>query len=256
MLVVEEVFLVAHGLCFKSFAFLMIFQLQLFCGQDRPQNSETYLLPENHPVKQKLDSIFKDNSVLLNLNNLQKAGFEKSAPRKFTKLIVTKHKDLPGYIFKLYLHSQRSGIDEIKFWMMRINGANKIRTFILDKRLDDKFKVPQKWIYKLPKKNSKLDQYYLKNTILVEEDMDLLSDDQNKNKWKNDITQLDLDNIYLILNELGLYDCAKPDNIPFSQDGKIAFIDTQTHGCSSINYKKLIPYLSKDNQNYWKKLNK
>ncbi|MGK5594913.1 MAG: hypothetical protein ACSNEK_06110 [Parachlamydiaceae bacterium] len=78
----------------------------------------------------------------------------------------------------------------------------------------------------LPKAPKKVKSYPIKHTILVEEDMFLFSDEENKSLWKSDSVNVEkLDRVFTILKTTGLYDGAKPDNIPFSIDGKIAFID-------------------------------
>lgn len=216
-----------------------------------------YLLPDNHPAKPVLDTLFSDSRVILNLNTLKQAGFTKSKPREFTHLVVTTHPALPGYIFKLYLDSQRfhSGLPEYHFWKLRIDGANLIRQAIIDRSLSVLMKVPQKWIYLLPDDPAPSNDYYPKYTILIEEDMDLVSSSDNYDHWKSSLITPDfLATLYHFLKDLGLEDCAKPDNIPFSHDGSIAFIDTQTYGVKKVCFNKLTKYLSEENQEVWKAL--
>ena len=54
---------------------------------------------------------------------------------------------------------------------------------------------------------------------------------------------------------LGLKDCTKIANCPFSKDGRVAFVDTQTFNKPPVRYYKLIPYLTTKKREYWKKLN-
>lgn len=218
------------------------------------QEVEPYLLPLEHPIRPLLQILFSEKRATLNLKTLKKAGFQKAKPRKFTNLIVTKHPAIPGYIFKLYLDAQRHHKEtpEYAYWIARVQGANLVRQYIYDHFLEDRFKVPAKWIYELPA-SCREEGYAVKNFILVEEDMALLSDEQNKELWKsNFVTFSLLQELYGILHTVGLYDAAKPDNIPFSTDGKIAFIDTQTFGKKNVRYEKLTPFLSKENQEFWK----
>ncbi len=134
---------------------------------------------------------------------------------------------------------------------MRIEGAKRIRKYIEEHQLEAYFKVPQKWIYVIPKQYEKGKDYYLKYTILVEEDMELLPKNGNLKMWQSDqVTSHLLQEVYLIIKKLGLRDCAKPDNIPFSSDFRIAFIDTQTFGESSIPYQRLLPFLNTKNKKY------
>ena len=213
-----------------------------------------YLLPDDHPIKPTLDHIFNTSRATLNLHTLTEAGFTKAKPRKFTKLIVNRHPEMPGYLFKLYLDAQRYYKDkpEHHHWLMRIQGANRIRTMISERCLEGEFKVPRKWIYKLPSSHQPSSGYLAKHYILITEDMDILSGKENEEAWASDwVTPKLLDDLYGILKDLGLHDCAKPDNIPFSRDGRIAFIDTQ-YCDQSVDYKRLIPFLSESNKSHWK----
>ena len=221
----------------------------------RIEGKTDYFLPRSHPVHRKLDRLFAQERPLLSLKSLQRAGFVKARPRKFTHLIVTRHSDIPGYIFKLYVDAQRfpKGEVESTFWKMRIDGAEKLRRLIAKKGWQNIFKVPRKWIYTTPRRHFDFD-YPIKETLLVEEDMDLLSDRENKKMWRNFSSREKLRALHTLLHSIGLRDCAKPDNIPFARDGKIAFIDTQTHGEDKVAYKKLLPFLSPALKTYWKTL--
>lgn len=244
--------MVVHGLFFKRWIIAILCYQTLVSGLDAGQSS-LYLLPEQHPIKPILDIIFTSSRVLLNLDNLEKAGFSFSKPRTFTNLIIARHPAIPGYIFKLYLDAQRFHKDksEKHFWRLRIQGSLKVRQQIERANLHHLIKVPQKWIYKIPKKPTLIEGYMPKTSILVEEDMDLLSKEDNEAIWASPfVTNEHLDAVYLILSQVGLSDCAKPDNIPFSRDGRIAFIDTQTSG-ESVPYKNLSTWLSEANKNYW-----
>lgn len=215
-----------------------------------------YLLPLDHPIKPSLDRLFSSGRPTFNLRTMEEAGFAKARPRKFTKLIVTSHPDFPGYIFKLYLDVQRYHKDqpEYKGWIMRAKGAKIVHSRISALGLEHLFKVPKKWLYELPDSSVViLKGYYPKNFILVEEDMYILPKNQNRKLWASEtVTPQLLDNVFAILNDAGLYDCAKPDNIPFSIDGRIAFVDTETVGKEKVMYNKLIPYLSESNREYWR----
>jgi hypothetical protein len=215
-----------------------------------------YLMPDNHPIKPMLDVFFGSSRVIFNLDTLADAGFTKTKPRKFTNLIVTKHSAFPGYVFKLYLDTQRyhKGLPEHEHWILRIRGAQKIRKEITSYSLEALFKVPQKWIYALPKHPTPPQGYLTKHYILIEEDMDILSDHDNKARWASDyVTTIHLYYLFHILKTVGLSDCVKPDNIPFSNDGRIAFIDTQAFN-EKVDYKNLCDFLSASNQTYWKSL--
>lgn len=237
-------------------AILVLFAIQSLDAGTK-QEVQPYLLSADHPIRPVLDAIFTDSRATLNLKTLKKAGFKKTKPRKFTKLIVTMHPSVPGYIFKLYLDAQRFHKDTLEhhFWMARIQGANLARQYIIDHHLEERFKVPQKWIYELPRYPKVEEGYQEKHYILVEEDMHILPDEQNKELWGSSYVNYQLlEELYAILKCVGLYDAAKPDNIPFSVDGKISFIDTQTYGKKNVRYEKLTPFLSEGNRVFWEAL--
>lgn len=218
-----------------------------------------YFLPLDHPIRPCLEKIFSETRVTLSIKSLKKAGFIHPRPRKWTHLIVTKHPEVPGYVFKIYLDAQRyfKQKPEYTHWLERIHGVLAIENEIQTHNWEHTFKVPKKWIYPLPKEPSPPKDFMRKNFILVEEDMNIFDEEANNDKWKSDwVTTEKLDALYSILEGLGLRDCAKPDNIPFSKDGKIAFVDTQTFDSWPVNYKKLIPYLTPKMQSYWKQLTK
>ncbi|NGX43431.1 MAG: hypothetical protein K940chlam7_01728 [Chlamydiae bacterium] len=218
-----------------------------------------YLLPDDHPIKPVLDRIFSEERVLLSIKSMKKAGFHNPKPRKWTHTIVTTHPEVPGYVFKVFLDSQRyfKGKPEYIHWLERIQGALTIDAEIKKRGWDDIFKVPKKWIYLLPEEPSAPKEFIRKNFILVVEDMSIFDTKENVEKWKSDwITEEKLGMLHILLEELGLHDCTKPDNIPFSIDGKISFIDTQTFNQWPVLYKKLTPYLSPEMQTHWKNLTK
>ena len=113
---------------------------------------------------------------------MKKAGFTHPCPRKFTRLIVTRHPWLEGYIIKLYLDAQRyyKKQSELEHWCSRIEGANLIRDYIRENSLEHIFNVPQKWIYPLPKFPVPPKELKRKNYILICEDMGILDNEQNQ----------------------------------------------------------------------------
>jgi len=221
------------------------------------QEVAPYLLPWHSPLRAKLDILFAFSRATLSPNSLKKAGFLSHKPRRFTRLIVTAHPQLPGYILKLYVDAQgyHQGKCEQQLWIERIQGAELIRAMIGIDNCNHLFKVPKKWIYPLPQRPSPPQGYIRKNFILVEEDMEICAARENEKKWKSRlVTKERLHALYTIISVLGLSDCAKPDNIPFCRDERIAFVDTQLFHQSSISHKKLLPYLRSPMRRYWQKL--
>lgn len=235
------------------------YQRHRYVSKDIWRRVAPYFLPEDHQIKAVLDDLFSKSRVIISIKSMKKAGFIEPKPRKWTHLIVTKHPKLPGYIFKVYLDAQyyHKEKSEYEHWLERIQGASAIKKKIQKHHWEHFFKVPKKWIYPLPENPSPPKELMRKNFILVEEDMDIYDKKTNDKKWGSSwVTKEKLDALYLLLEELGLHDCPKPDNIPFSKDGRISFVDTQTFEKWPVSYSKLTPYLSSKLKTYWKQLKK
>lgn len=216
-----------------------------------------YLLPDDHKIKPILDSIFTRSRAVLNCQSMKDAGFASCTPRQYTHVIVTTHPKLPGYVFKLVLDCQlrHKNQPETAFWARRAKGAELITKIIQEHGFESFFKVPKKWIYLLPENPKAPKGYAGRESILVEEDMNILSKDENKIKWKSDAVSHELlESLYVIIQEGKLADCLKPDNIPFSVDGKVAFVDTEIFNKKKVHYKKLKPFLSSENRRFWEEL--
>lgn len=243
---------------------LLILTQTLFSYERNPYVSEEiwdkvspYFLPEDHPLKEKLDEIFTKSRAIVGIESMKKAGFGKVAPQKYTQVVVARHEAVEGYIFKIYLDAQRyhKKKTEWYYWIKRITGARAIQQMIDEKGWHDIFKVPKKWVYPLPCDPCPPKDFVRKNFILVEEDMDIVDNKTNYDLWGSEIiTHEILDHMYYMTTELGLWDCAKPDNAPFSRDGRIAFVDTQSVYEWPIRYDKLTSHLNKENKAYWKEL--
>lgn len=221
------------------------------------QKLSPYLLPMDHPVKKRLDRLFKKVSVLRSIKTLKKRGFECVGPQPFSKVVICKHPQLKGFVIKAYAFNQEMPDNRMVYlhWIQRIKGSRLIRQFLEDNNYTHLFAVPRKWIYMLPveslNKRRRLDQLF----VLVEDDMNLQSEKINTYLWgSNLVTRETLKALYEITTCLGLFDCAKPSNCSFTKEGKLAFVDTQIFHIFKVKYELLTPYLSPKMQVYWKKL--
>lgn len=212
-----------------------------------------YFLPDDHPIKSNLDALFQKERVTASIKSLLRNGFEKPQMRGPTQIIVGRHPDFPGYLFKLFLDTQPP-LQEWVLWLMRIQGALAIQACI-DRHGFKEFVVPKKWVYPLPieaqpiKAKSPLSP---KQFILVVEQIPLLSAKKNLEAFKRKVSRKTLNHLFIILTEEGLIDSVYPDNIPFTTKGKIAFIDTEhRYPGRAVPYEKLTAYLSRKNQRYW-----
>lgn len=201
-----------------------------------------YLLPSDHPMTQQLDAIFSQTRVLQDKKTVREAGFATAKRQVRTHIIVTTHPQIPGYIFKFYLDKQRLSKPAEEIFINRINGVNTIRAYIEANQKEALFKTPHKWIYH---KGTRF--------ILVEEKMDILSRSDNLSHWRDDtlVTQNVLDEVYALVTTVGFHDGLKPGNLPFCQDGRIAFIDTENVGNGPVRYRMLSRHLPHSLQFYW-----
>jgi len=219
---------------------------------------QPYALTRQHPVYARLEKIFSNSRVLKNKKSLVKAGFEDRLPEPRTQVYVLRHKQIPGYIFKLYTDDQLSyyrGEPEYVTWFLRARGAEAIRHEIAKNGWQAFFKAPKKWIYKLPVAPRAKSSHLGKNYILVEEEMDLLPKNLIKQKWKDGtITLAHLDMLFFLIVQTGLRGGCKYDNIPICYDGRLAFIDTQNHWQWPLPFERLYAVLSDELKLHWQAL--
>ncbi len=216
-----------------------------------------YLLPLDHPIKSTLDTIFSQSRVIENEKSLTDAGFEWIAgPMPLSFIIVARHPQVPGYVFKIYLDSEKRCRKEIPHWQWlarRCAGAFGIRQIIAREKIRF-FSVPDKWLYLLPVyPHSK--EPNPQPVLLVETDMEPVSYEMTQDMWKNNVTRKHLDELYCILKQgfggngtIFLY-----ENIPFTKRGKFAFTDTEDPR-TQLELKHVKRYLSKEMQRYWESL--
>lgn len=216
-----------------------------------------YLLPLDHPAKPALDAIFSQSRVIENEKSLVDAGFELIAgPMPLSFIIVARHPQVPGYVFKIYLDSEKRCRKQVPHWQWlarRCAGAFGIRQ-IIEREKICYFAVPDKWLYLLPI------YPYSKETnpqpvILMETDMEPVSYEETQRMWKTAATRKHLDELYCILKyghggngTVFLY-----ENVPFTKQGKFAFTDTEDPRAKLV-LKNVKRYLSKDMQRYWESL--
>ena len=203
-----------------------------------------HLLPKKHPMKARLDAIFKSSRVTSNISTLKNAGFNSPKPRSISKAVVSKHPNLKGYLVKLYLDETPDIIDVDK-WLLRIKGAQIAQDLINQYGYQHYFKVPKKWIYPLPENPPSIQNYERKHFILLVEDLKPLKSAENREHYFNSMSYELLKGIYQIIEKGGLDDSVVIANLPFCKDGKLAFLDTEVFNRWPIRYHLLDRHLSK-----------
>jgi hypothetical protein len=215
-----------------------------------------YLLPLDHPMRPTLDFIFSQARVTESEKALVDAGFEIIAgPMKRSYIYVVRHPEIPGYVFKLYLDSEKRFRKEVPHWLSltrRCVGAFGIRKIIEQEKICH-FLVPDKWLYVLPiyPYSNVLDPEPI---ILMETDMEPENLEVSAHMW-NTVTSKHLDELYAILKHGhgGSGTMSLFGNVPFTKKGKFAFIDTEKPKVR-LTLKHIRKYLSKDMGIYWDNL--
>jgi len=215
---------------------------------------EPYLLPLDHPVKERLDALFLQSQVLENEESLAAAGFNVLVPPlPSSYIIVARHPLIPGYIFKLHLDSETRSRKQLPHWIWlarRCEQAMQIRKIIKRKQIQH-FVVADKWLYLLPA-HSPCNSANPQPVLLVETDMQLQPYEVSVHMWKTAMTRAHLDELYTILKQGygGPSVLYSTTNIPYTDQGTFAFIDTEGPR-SDLNLKRIKQYLSEQMQAYW-----
>ncbi len=209
-----------------------------------------YLLPANHPAKPALDQIFTQPfQVLKNKDTFRQAGFQFVVTRPEQFIQIGKHPSLPGYLVKAYLDCWTINYKNKPAWQwfsQRVKNSKKIRRIIAARNFKY-FSAPQKWIYVLP--DAETSNAANKNEILLVEEVPLVPYDDNLHAWKTLITREHLDELFAIVNYVG-GSSYRPDNVPYTQTGKFAFIDTEYNNIFP-NYTGITNFLSPEMAAYW-----
>ncbi len=213
-----------------------------------------FLLPLDHPMKAKLDAIFLRSRAVESERTLVDAGFEVIAgPMPNSYIMVVRHPEVPGYVFKLYLDSEKRIRKNIPHWVWlarRCAGARKIKKVIQAKKIKY-FSVPDKWLYALPVYpfSSSSDPELV---ILMATDMELESLETTEQVWKNGIERKHLKELHAILKERygGNSIVNLSANVPYCKNGKFAFTDTEDLR-GHIRWDYVNKYLSKEMSHYW-----
>lgn len=208
-----------------------------------------YFLPDDHPIKKTLDKLFSSKDVLKNETTLNAAGFKLKTGRGHSKAYVLQHKKLKKFLVKAYTDEQVMFADW-QTWLRRIEGALTIDSAIIRLGFEHWFKVPKKWLYQVPRNQENVEE---KNFVLVVEDMQLFDQRGNAIIWNGTefVTKEKLNALYTIVQEEGLLDSLYIDNIPFSTDMKIAFVDTEHVHKWPVVSRRFAPYLAGKLQPYW-----
>lgn len=202
-----------------------------------------YFLPKDHALRPILDKIFSQPSVLRNDGTLMQSGFRIISAHKSSYTRVLTHHSMKGYVFKAYIESEpqrRSGFLGQDWLIRRCMGAEKIQKLIQSNNMVY-FTVAKKWLYKVPNHH---DVY-----VLIAQKMHIYSKEQSLLAWKTKVTEECLNEFFLLM-KLGCASKHVSVNIPYTKEGKFAFIDTE-YPESTPQLEYITHFLSPTMQIHW-----
>lgn len=215
-----------------------------------------FLMPADHPMKLNMDDIFTNARVTLNEKSFRKAGFSilYNQPRSF--ILVGRHSLLPNYLVKANLDITCEEKDNEPAWkwlVYRCIGAGQIRN-IINQNNFEYCVVPNKYLYPLPPEPSppKGKKYDRKIIVLLVDDMHLVDSNTNLLFWKTIVTPEHLNELYTVISQANGRSY-RADNIPFTVERKIAFVDTE-YPTAKPDYSHIKKYLSDDMRRYWEEI--
>lgn len=213
-----------------------------------------YLLPKDHFTSNALDHIFSKKGVLASIESMKAAGFEILLYRQGRGLIVASHPLLKNFLIKTYLDTATHV--EWTRWVRRAKGRELMQQFLDENPVYNQyFKVPLKWIYQIPAKRrgAATGISVPREYILLVENMYLVDKKTNEEMYKKNITYKALDGLYLIIDQTGFSD-GHIANLPFSSDGRIAFIDTEYTNTWPVHFDWMTKWFSPRKKRYWEAL--
>lgn len=200
------------------------------------------------PPQIDLDKLFYKDTVFESASKLRKLGFRLVRDRIDNRVTVFGHKEVPGYLFKKFTRDSDIPYDrQIAGYERRVRGARYLKTHLDELRISSII-VPRKWLCQLP---SKFNHGGKSEYIVVVERCNILVHEQSKNTYRaiSDDTLKDLCTIFCTFKRLDF----SAKNMPFTAEGKIAFIDTgdlaritEDMEFRRANYKKNVDKLFTD----------
>lgn len=236
--------------------------LNPFFYQPIEKGFHRFVLPNDHWLKNSLDTIFLNYDAQKNHEIFEEAGFHIICKRA-SKMIVADHECIPGYLIKIYLLEDKP--EQTWKWMSRrCEGAENVRNLIAKKNLKH-FTVPDKWIYRLPDtdlyeslafpsslecESRTLDLVKLAHpACLVATKMNIGTSEESRKAWKEAMTHSILRELYCILSH-GFASTYVHQNIPYTKEGKFTCLDTEVP-FRHHKYSKIDHYLSPEMRMYW-----
>jgi len=167
------------------------------------------------PILGRLGALFTDPTMFGSFDRFGDAGFDlvDHAPHK---IMTGAHDRARGYLFKKY-DDTKPGEKQLRNYMRRVEGAALIRAFVAERGFS-RVVAPRKWLHELP-------AAFPRPHLLVVEEVDLVSRGETERAYAH-IDEDQLRELATVLYYFrGLNSTAA--NLPYTEDGKIAFVDTE-----------------------------
>jgi hypothetical protein len=178
-----------------------------------------------------LKRLFTDKDMFDSRKAFRKAGFDVIDREHKDKIMVATHGAAPGYMFKKY-SNDTSPKDQLEKYEQRVEGARKVRALIEERRLEH-IVVPQKAVIELPREFSSRKS---SPHVVIAERLSLSSHSDTKRTYSH-IDENVLRDLCVVLHVFPGLDSVVA-NMPFTKDGKIAFIDTEHWGRRRDRWKE------------------
>jgi hypothetical protein len=186
------------------------------------------------PIFAQLPELFTSKWMFDSYDKFRSEGFQLASHAE-NKILCGSHRSVNGYLFKKY-NNDKSGRDQLLNYMFRIEGARFIRAFITEHGFTG-VAAPRKWLYELPLS-------FPERYLVVAEKFDLVSESATLRGYDR-ISRDQLRELATMLYYFrGLNSTAS--NLPFTEEGKIAFIDTERWHHSKDYLRKVGDRLSSD----------
>jgi len=167
------------------------------------------------PIVSLMDDLFDDPKMFGSYRRFEAAGFSlvDHAPHK---IMSGRHKRARWYLFKKY-DDDKPGEKQLRNYMHRVEGSRLLRTFIAEHGFT-RVVAPKKWLYELP---SSFPERYL----VVAEKLDLVSRVATDRAYARIGKEQTRELATVLYYFRGLNSTAA--NLPYTEDDKIAFVDTE-----------------------------
>jgi hypothetical protein len=176
-------------------------------------------MPSADPASIDLKALFRDAAMFDSRSSWGVAGFEVFNRSNNGKIMVARHPQVAGLLFKKYT-SDLSQKDQLQNFERRAEGSRQLRSFVDDQGLR-RIVVPRKWILELPRAVSRKETSH----VLVVDQIDLIGDEQTKDAYGRIDPDVLAELCAVLFRFRGMDSNGK--NLPFTAGGRIALIDTE-----------------------------